>query len=392
MQSMSTQSVTPASDGAPTMAQGVQAWSQLCAALSQRAALDARIVALAGQVQRSGTIERVEGLTLDAALSLTHRLPSADRSMMLTAADVLADMPATRGLFEAGVLSWGQVRGVVAAAKRLPKDQRAALDQRIGLSQDRFAKMDPDDVIDAVCVAVEELRDPRASQRSERDRARANFVWAQPGMFDRGKIYAEMDNCSLAAVVTGMDEAAPADDGRSLAQRRADGLVALAGYRCNPESAADTDTAAGEDRSTRHPVLRPATPLFIGLVDLKDVSVNTAGMLQINTPGCVPTISAALLESLAANADVRAVLMDGARPLAVGRKVRAKRLADDVRLAIKARDRRDRFPASRRPIEHVHHFDKHGQGNNPDYLAGLSSISHKRLHRCGWTATGPPDR
>src|SRR5687768_11861798 len=32
----------------------------------------------------------------------------------------------------------------------------------------------------------------------------------------------------------------------------------------------------------RHPALRPATPLFTGLVDLKDLSVNAAGMLQIN--------------------------------------------------------------------------------------------------------------
>ena len=170
------------------MTEGAEAWSQLCAALSARAKLDARIVALAGRVQRSGTIERIEGLTLDASLSLTHRLPSADRSMLLTAADVLADMPETWRLFEAGELSWGQARAVVAEARRLSADQRAALDERIGLSQDMFSKWDPDEAIDQVRVAVE-LRDPRAAERSERERERANFVWAQPGMFDRGRIH-----------------------------------------------------------------------------------------------------------------------------------------------------------------------------------------------------------
>ena len=419
MQSVQNASVAPQVDGAPTMTDGAAAWSQLCSALSVRAKLDARIVALAGRVQRSGTIERIEGLTLDASLSLTHRLPSADRSMLLTAADVLADMPETARLFEAAELSWGQVRAVVAEARRLTAEQRAALDERIGLSQDMFSKWDPDEAIDQVRVAVEELRDPHAAERSERERTRANFVWAQPGMFDRGRIHGELDNCSLAAVVNGMDAAAPADDGRPLAQRRADGLVALASHRCSTEPCVDEceectagaeadhtgsddnpgDAAANEPESqvrppvprcTRHPVLRPATPLFTGLVDLKDVSVNAAGMLQLNAPGCIPTISAAMLESLAGNAQVQAVLMDGGRPLAVGRKVRAKALPDDVRLAIKARDRRDRFPGSRRPIEHVHHFDKQGEGHHPDHLAGLSNPSHKRVHRCEWRLTLDP--
>lgn len=407
----------PQIEGAPTMTGGAEAWSQLCAALSARAKLDARIVTLAGRVQRSGTIERIEGLTLDAALSLTHRLPSADRSMLLTAAHVLADMHETRRLFEAEELSWGQVRAVVAEARRLSAEERAALDERIGLSQDMFSKWDPDEAIDQVRIAVEELRDPRAAERSERDRARSNFVWAQPGLFDRGRIHGEFDNCSLAAVINGMDAAAPADDGRPLAQRRADGLVALASHRCTTKPSADCDECAATDapdnadgdaaggtddnpvdpapadagsRCTRHPVLRPATPLFVGLIDVKDVSVNAAGMLQLNAPGCIPTISAALLESLAGNAHVRAVLMDGGRPLAVGRKIRAKVLPDDVRFAIKARDRRDRFPGSRRPIEHVHHFDKQRKGHDPDHLAGLSNPSHRRVHRCQWRMTLDP--
>src|SRR5688572_654857 len=112
MQTGQSRTVEPVS--APTMGDGAQAWTDLCATLRQRAELDARIVELTGQVQRSGTIETLEGVTLDTALSLVHRLPAAERGMLLTAADVLADMPATMALLKEQVLSWGQVRGIVA--------------------------------------------------------------------------------------------------------------------------------------------------------------------------------------------------------------------------------------------------------------------------------------
>ena len=40
-----------------------------------------------------------------------------------------------------------------------------------------------------------------------------------------------MDNASLAQTLNGIDAFTPADDGRSLSQRRADGLVALSNTR-----------------------------------------------------------------------------------------------------------------------------------------------------------------
>lgn len=400
---------------APTMAEGAEAWSQLSETLNELARLQARVVTLAGRVVRSGTIERIEGLTLDTTLSLTHRLTQADRSMLLTASDVLADMPTTAALYRSGALSWGQVRGIAADAKRLSKKQRVELDAWVAASVDLLEKMDPDDAVDAVRVTVEELRDRRAVERSERERVRGNFVWAQPGLFDRGKVYGELDNCSLAAVITGMDAAAPADDGRSLAQRRADGLVALAVHRCdlgectNP-TCTDCNAASGPggpdadgtelgdagvpaavgSRCLRVPVVDRAVPAFNVLVDARDASVNVAGIVDVNVPGCLPTISAALAESLAADASVRAVVCDGARPLTVARKVWAQRLPGDVRLAVKVRDRGDRFPGSRLPIEHVHHFNKDGEGHSVDHVAGFSRRSHRWIHRHRWRVSLDP--
>jgi hypothetical protein len=79
------------------------------------------------------------------------------------------------------------------------------------------------------------------------------------------------------------------------------------------------------------------------------------------------------------------VLIDGGRPLTVTKKVKAKQVPADVRVAVKARDRGDRFPGSRRRIGHLHHLDKDGAGHHPDMLIGLAGPSHRRVHRFGWS-------
>ena len=381
----------PVPPDAPTITDGAQAWSSLCERLTQRARLDAEIVRLTGVVVRSGTIEALEGVTLDTALNLVTRAPSSDRSMQITAAEVLSDMPATMRLFASGELSWGQVRAIVADIKRFPRDARRELDARIDASADLFAKMDSDDAIDAVRVAVEELRDPRTTERREDRNEAANFLWAQAGMFGPGKVYGQFDNVSLATLVTGTDAAAPPDDGRSLAQRRADGLIELAVHRCPADRAKQDDDAGGDEASpTQHRRLDRAVPACTVLLDYRDVSLNAAGIIEVNAPGCLPTITAAAVEALACDASVRVVLMDGARPLTVTSKVTAKALPEDVHRAVRARDRADRFPGSRRRIGHLHHTDKRGTGHHVDHVVGLAEASHRTVHRNSWKVTLDP--
>ena len=340
-------------------------------------------------------------MTLDTALNLVHRLPGADRATQLTAAEVLADMPATLGLFKAQELSWGQVRGIVAEARRLSRQDRAALDARIDASADLFAKMDPDDAIDAVRVAAAELRDLRQVERAEERVERGNFVWGQPAMFGPGKLYGELDNLSLATVLNGMDAAAPGEDKRTLSQRRADGLVALASHRCVGDADgatgeaglsedADGDAVTGATSPAARRRMDPAKPAVTVLVDTRDVSQSAAGTIEIAAAGCLPTLTARAVEALAAHASVQVVLCDGARPLTVTRKVWAREIPSDVRLAVKARDRGDRFPGSRAPLRHVHHLDKAGEGHHADFLLGTSEPSHRRIHRRGWGVSIDP--
>ena len=375
---------------APTMGDGAQAWSELCAAFDERARLDARIIELTGEVARSGTIEALEGVTLDMALNLVQRQPAAERGMLLTAVDVLADMPATFALLQEQVLSWGQVRGIVADAKHLTKDGRGILDAYIGASKDMFAKMDPDDAVDAARIVVEQIRGLRAAERSAEAVERANFVWGQTGMFGSGKLYSQLDNASLAQVFNDVDAHTPADDGRPLSQRRADGLVAMANLRL--AGTCDGHDPATGDGGTRHPVLVDATPSLEVIIDTRDVTVTSAGTILVNTPGCLPTLTARAVEALTADASVRVTLVDGGRPLTVTKKVWAKTMAGDTRVAVKLRDRGDRFPGSRHPLGQVqlHHLDKDGAGHHPDKIASLAPHSHKRVHRCGWKVTIDP--
>jgi hypothetical protein len=403
-------SAAPFDVDAPTLPQGAAVLSALFSALDERAVLDAKIIDLTAAALQSGTVETIEGMPLDMVLAQTHRLTQSDRGMLLTAADVLRDMPATLALLVARVLSFSQVRGIVAEAKRLTREERAELDARIDASTDMFTKWDPDDVVDAVRVDAADVRDPASVERREKALERGNFVWVQPGLLDRGKVYGELDNVSLASITVGIDAMASPDDGRSLSQRRADGLVALARHRCDDptdvgtdsvEAHADADADADADaeatngatptgRPTRHPRLHKALPDVTVLVDWRDITPAAAGMLTINAPGCVPTISAALLEALVADgATVRAIITDGAQPLFVTRKIQAAQIPADIRRAIKARDRKDRFPGSRRPIEHLHHAQIDG-GHDLNAIVGLSHRSHRRVHRHGWKISLDP--
>ena len=356
------------------MGDGARVWSELTAAFRARADLDARILELTGELQRSGTIEQLEGVTLDTALNLTQRLPASERGMLLTSVDVLGDMPQTMALLKAQVLSPGQVRGIVTEAKGLSKEHRAILDAYIAASVDDLPKMDPDAVVDAVRIVAAELRGARRAERAEERAAQSNFLWVQFGLFGRGKTYGEMDNLSLAQVVGRMDAMAPADDGRSLSQRRADGLVAMATHDCDADT---TDSPGGVT--------------IIVALDKDNVDVTAAGVIDVPAPGSLPVITARTVEALARDADVQAVLFDGGRPLTVTKKVQAKSVPKAVRSAVRVRDRGDRFPGSRHPIEHLHHLDKDGEGHHVDHLLGLSGRSHRRVHRNGWSVDIDPE-
>jgi len=314
--------------------------------------------------------------------------------MLITAGETLQDLPVTARLFADGKISWGQVRGIVRAVKRLPVAQRAVVDERIRRTVADHGGVDgfdADDLVWAVEQAVTELREPRSVERSEQRSAARDYLALQPN-FDGGVRgwFEYSDPVAAATVVNGLDARAehPAGAGDSPAHpdRRPDGFTTRAGQYARALVGLCADGLAGTTGAGQR---KPARPLLLVHVDLAQIHANTAGQVELNVRGSLPTVTARTLEALATDADVRAVVFDGARPLAVSKKVRARAIPSEARVAVRARDKACRFPGSRDPAGHcdVHHVVHRyaGGDHSPDNLVLLSRRTHTMVHDHGWT-------
>jgi hypothetical protein len=374
----------PERPGGPSLADGARLLGELDAKLSALTRATAEIVDLVDEVQRSGTVEALEGLTLDALLAVSQHLTDAERWTLLTAARVLRDLPVTRALFADGRLSWSQIRGIVAAVRHLPVADRAGIDTRVAASRDLIDALHPDDLVDAVARAADELRDARRIERREARTAEQNFLAVQPGLDGSVKVYAEYDPVTAAGVLNAIDAAADdpvadtpdAGEPTTRAKQRAAGLARVC--------AAYLGGGSG----------REATPLVVVHVDSSEATRTAAGLVELAMPGCLPSLTARAVDAMAADADVRVVLFDGARPLVVTRKRTAAQVADDIRLAIAARDRGCRFPGSRIPVvfadDHHLHAQTGGGDHDPDNQLCLGRRGHRAVHSHGWHVTLDP--
>ncbi len=203
----------------------------------------ARAVGLLASLAGSGLVEREEGLPVDTLLACAAGMTGADRSMLQTAADTLASMPTTAAAFADGRISWGQVRQIVGATKRLSKADRAAIDERIRAWLDNpGASDDPDQLPWAVDAAVDQLRDQRKRERSSERRRETGFVSVQPGLDGRVRVYGELDPVQAAPFLAALDAAAgpPTGDAEDPAGEGADDVEAPDG------GAADAAEGPGE--------------------------------------------------------------------------------------------------------------------------------------------------
>ena len=368
--------------------------------------LVARAVLLAGRLAGSGVCEREEGLPLEHFLGLAARLTGGDRRTLVGAGETLQDLPAVARLFADGMLSWGQVRVVHFAARGLSKAERELLDERVAATaaayEEGIEAFDPDGFVWAVDEAVAELR-PALSERNERRAAASTFLSRQM-RFDGGmRVYGEFDALTSATVNAAIDQfggpvPTDGDAGRDDAAATMDGdgdVVPVGRWTAGEQAQADAAALVGLCAEwLGGGAGRPARPLFVAHVDVAAGAEGAAGTVEVGLRGDLPRISAATLEALAEDADVRAVLFEGARPLTVTGKVRARDVPAETRFAVQARDRGDRFPGSQDPLRHadVHHLlDRAKQGDhNPDNLACVSRRWHTVVHKQGWTLTLDP--
>ncbi len=302
-----------------------------------------------------------------------------DRSTLLTTADVLRHMPICWSAFVDGQLSWGIVRNVAKLLGRRSRAERHAIDARIGATASEWDGLDvygPDRLLAVIERAVWELDDPTEREREEEQGEQASYLAVQPAFDGRVRGGFDLDPVAGATLLNGLDAATEDGPVKTRPQRRAAGLVTLA----------ETFLAGSRPGA--------AKPSLLVTVDLATITATAAGVLDLQVPGGVaPMLTARTLDALAADADVRAVVCDGHRPLTVTAKRTATDMPADVRTAVLARDVVDRFPGSDRPIQHVHHTRPQADGgdHHVDRLVGLSDRSHGIVHDHGWVCRHDPD-
>lgn len=372
-------------------------------------------VVLAGELDATGECEQVEGLPLEQWLILGGRMTGADARTLLRAGRVLADLPVTRCLFEEGRLSWGQVRAITAACRPLPSDLRGRVDERLAAtvaqSPQGTAAFDPDGLVWAVDAAVEELRHDKVAATERRAQERS-FLARQLGLDGRMRCYGEFDPVSAAALNNAIDaKLRPLLPGSSTAHGGDAGTTDPSGAdgstAASAEAAPEATDGGGPQwqsgsagRAAAQALVevcaewlggdtgRPARPLVVAHVDISQATAHPCGTVELNLRGHVPRIATATLERLSNDADMRAVLFEGRRPLAVSAKLNLAKVPAKLRLAVQARDGGDRFPGSPDPVgfADLDHVVERARGgvHHPDLLVAVSRRFHTLRHRHGW--------
>jgi hypothetical protein len=341
-----------------------------------------RVIDVVDLLRRSGRVEQMEGLPLDLLVGLTHKMTSADAWILLETSRVLGHMPATWRRFREARLSWSQIRGIVQRARKLTVDKRQTLDRRIARTVDEETtdKLSPEQLLDAVDAAVDELTDPRTVNRREARAADRSFVHVQGDLFGGIRFVGGYeDPVQAATFLNALDDASELpkenreDDGEptTRSRQRGQGLLRMA----------DAWLAGGPNKTAR--------PQLIVHVPLDQVTAQRGGTVELNVPGPLATITTRTAEILARDADMRAVIFDRKRPLGVSDVVHASRPTTKTQVAIRARDLGGRFPGERTPVGHcqIHHLvhREHGGNHDPDRLTLLGTRSHLRyIHGHGW--------
>jgi hypothetical protein len=402
--------------------------------------VQAEAAAIAGQLAGTGVCEQLEGLPLESYLALQSRLRGTDAHFQVTAGEVLGNMPVTAGLLAAGKLSWSVAREIIWQVRCFGAKVRGHIDQRIAATVHDHGDLDsfdPDKLLWAVEQALIDAREVRSVERTEQRRARRNYLAVQSD-FDGGLTgHFRFDPVAGAIILNALDDAADAiahatrdtdDDAEATGTPDADRPEATDDDTKAPHAPdAEDDTIDGDgdgggggdawqgwERETargrqlatalqrlgefwlsggadRH----PARPLLTSVVQIGDVQVNAAGTITLNTRGALPSITLRTLEALSTDADLRVVLLDGARPLATSAKLRLTDPSADTRFAVQARDLACRWPGSNAPIgwtdlDHLHPRAD-GGSHHPDNLVSLSRRPHRWKHTYGWQTTLDPD-
>jgi hypothetical protein len=380
-----------------------------------------------------------DGLSVRRQVGLIAGATGADAAFLDRAVEVLRPMGRTQSAFDDGLLGWGQVRGIVLAARPLSVAQRELLDLALAgtVAQGRDCG-EPDRVVEVAQDLAARI-DAVGTERDEAAQERAQSLAVQLGLDGWAAVHGQLAPENAAALMAALDAAAddpvaagapPAadDDGRVLpptarpARSRsaqwAEALGRIAAWflghgpaacTCatarrggphDPDCASLTTTGRAKPRAmiiTPFADLRPDGAHQGNRNDLDDLdgllgSV-TARLLWRRGTGR-RRISRTLTRALVDDADLIALLTDGAgMPLAIGDCYAP--ITTAMRRAVAARDQGCRAPGCSAPAAHcdVHHVIPREQGG-PTALLNMTLMCrpcHTRLRLHRWQMTLEPD-
>jgi len=320
-------------------------------------------------------VEASTGLSPEILLSLRARRTFSEARIMVHAATTLHAMPLTRAAFARGDLSWGQVRGIVAAVRYVDAAGRGQIDDLIARTNTRDS--DPDELLSRVDDAVASARADLHLAREDRAIERG-FLAVQGRLDGSASFYGEADAQSTATLLEALDAqaedpVAAEDEAPTRATQRFDALIGICESSLN----------GGRTHTTRP---RPRLLATIDLDELTRTGRTQGARLLWNLAGRPATLTPLATEMLLCDATIVPVVFDGARPAAVGDAMSP--ISSKLRAALIARDGGCRFPGCRAPVAwcDAHHIRAriHEGPTVIDNLILLCRRCHRRVHRFGW--------
>jgi hypothetical protein len=239
--------------------------------------------------------------------------------------------------------------------------------------------------------------DPDAVEERQRKRFERRYLSFGLTLDDVGTISGACgDTLSLEIIKTAAEAFGPpggAEDSRTAAQRRMDGLTAA----CQ----AALDSGRAESRHGAMPHLTvlldaSATPGESAIIDPRQPSASEADQQRTGPArtGHGAMLTARQVLALACRAELSVIRWRDGLPLDVGRRYRTETPA--IRRALTARDRGCRWPGCGLPAtwctaHHIHPW-KHGGTTRLPGLVLLCFVHHHYFtHLLGWTLSGSPD-
>ena len=176
--------------------------------------LTAKATALLEHAQLTGDIEEQTGLPVEVWLSAAARRTRSDHRMLTTTAELRAKLPSLADAFDAGKVSWAQVRSLVCACAKLPANLLPAVDEALGPEIASLVDAEPDALIHVVSRAVASIEDRPDAKEAARE-VRDRFLAIQPRLDGTGgSIYGEADAYGLAVLSEALDAGTPPPEGR----------------------------------------------------------------------------------------------------------------------------------------------------------------------------------